>query len=155
MFYYKRQFRHLLAVVTRLLKAEAARAKEVLHAIVVDDSALMRNAIKDALEAICGCDVVGEGVNGVEALELVRLYLPDLVILDINMPVMGGMEALGLLKKEQQEVHVVMVSSVLEKEHREYALGLGAYSCVEKGSELWERLPGIVEELSRKCLVKT
>ena len=141
--------------MARLLKAQVVWANEVLNTIVVDDSALMREAIAGLLAAAPGCHVVGKGANGLEGLELVSVYHPDLVILDINMPVMGGIEALRVLRMEWPQIHVVMVSSILETELREYALGLGAYACVEKGSELWERLPAIVTELSRKCPDKT
>lgn len=153
--YRKRQSGHLLVAMVRLLKAGAVEAGDVFNTVVADDSALMRRAIKDAVRAIPGCAVVGEAANGLEALELVRLYLPDLVVLDINMPVMGGMETLSLLKREQPDIHVVMVSSILEQEMRDHVLGLGAYACVEKGPELWERLPAIVAELAMKCPAKT
>lgn len=120
-----------------------------MNVLVVDDSARMREAIAERITSMAGCRVVGMGTNGREALELIRLLHPDLVVLDINMPVMGGMEALGLLKRELPEIPVVMVSSILDQDHRGRALALGAYACVEKGPELWERLPAIVSELSR------
>lgn len=133
--------------MARLLKAGAAGADEVIDILIVDDSALMREAIAGLLAMAPGCQVVGTGANGLEGLELARAYHPRLVILDINMPVMGGMEALGLLKMELPQIEVVMVSSILDTELREHALGLGAYACVEKGSELWERLVTIVSEM--------
>lgn len=99
------------------------------------------------LTEVPGCRVVGMGANGLEALELARALLPELVVLDINMPVMGGIEALSLLKRELPDIPVVMVSSILEPQMRDHALGLGAYACLEKGRDLWESLIAIVSEV--------
>lgn len=118
-----------------------------IRALVVDDSARMREAIVKCLTEVPGCRVVGMETNGLEALELARVLLPELVVLDINMPVMGGIEALSLLKRELPDILVVMVSSILEQEMRDHALGLGAYACLEKGRTLWESLTGIVSEV--------
>ncbi len=123
--------------------------------LVVDDSMPMRKAIKDALQRAKACDVIGEAANGLEAVELARALRPNLIVLDVNMPVMGGIEALRVLRSEFPCTQVVMVSSILEGEVRDHALGLGAAACLEKGPELWERLPAIVTELAVKCPAKT
>lgn len=118
-----------------------------LRTLVVDDSVLMRKALVNALGPIPQCVVVGEGANGHEAVELARSLCPDLVVMDIHMPGMGGLEALPLLKGILPSAQVVLVTSVLEREVRQHALNLGAHACLEKGDELWHSLPDIVQRL--------
>lgn len=121
-----------------------AREKRVL---VVDDSSRMREAICETMRGLPGCVVVGQGAHGAQALELARALRPDLVVLDLHMPVMGGLEALRLLKSEMPCIPVVMVSTYLEPEVRQQARDLGAVACLEKGEELWRGLPTIVSAL--------
>ena len=127
----------------------------LLRVLVVDDSARMRVTIIDVLRTVAACNVVGEGANGLEALELARTLQPDAVVLDVNMPVMGGIEALRVLRSEFPCIQVVMVSSILEQEVRDHALQLGAAACLEKGPELLNGLPAIVTELATQCPAKT
>src|SRR3990172_9585109 len=119
-----------------------------IKAVIVDDSARMREAIKDVLRTVAACKVVGEGANGLEALELARRLHPDVIVLDINMPIMGGMEALRLLRSEFPCTSVVMVTSILEPMVRDRALNSGAVACLQKGDELWHGLKAVVMRLS-------
>ena len=125
---------------------------EEIRALIVDDSARMREAIKDVLRTVAACKVVGEGVNGLESLEMARTLHPDLIVLDINMPIMGGMEALRLLRSEFPRTNVVMVTSILDPEVRDRALTLGAVACLEKGGEMWDGLRAVVQGISERLL---
>lgn len=118
-----------------------------VRVLLVDDSAPMREAIRDLVRSLQGCVVVGEGANGVEALELARALRPTLVVMDVHMPVLGGLEAMRLLLGEAPGTPVVLVTSVLEPEVRDAALRYGAVAILEKGSELWARLSAIVSQL--------
>ena len=119
-----------------------------LEVLLVDDSAIMRGAIRDMLRTVPGCIVVGEGANGFEALELARTLQPNLIVMDIQMPLMRGLEALRLLKSERTSAQVVLVTAVLEAEVREAALSYGAIDCLEKGADLWDNLTTLVSALS-------
>jgi DNA-binding NarL/FixJ family response regulator len=119
----------------------------VLKAMVVDDSAMMRKVIRDTLATMPGRMIVGEAANGQEALEVALALHPDLVVLDVHMPVMGGLEALRLLKAASPSVHVVMVTTILDPWLRDHALGSGAAACLQKGPKMWEDLPRVVGQL--------
>ena len=81
--------------------------------LVVDDSFVMRTLIKDILSVDPELLVVGEATNGIEALEKVRLLQPDVLLLDIEMPGMDGIECLKRLKL-MSPAKVVIVSSVAQ-----------------------------------------
>lgn len=80
-----------------------------MRAIVVDDSPSMRSLIKAQLSRL-GYSVVGEGENGVEAIELVRSLKPDLMTLDIIMPEMDGIECYRHVRQMEHPPHTLLVS---------------------------------------------
>ena len=78
--------------------------------LIVDDSPVIRKALKAILEKV-GCEVAGEAGDGVEAVKLFRELNPDLVTLDMVMPLLGGVEALRMIKEISPQARVVMASA--------------------------------------------
>ena len=82
--------------------------------LVVDDAMIMRKLIRDvALEA--GWEIAGEAANGADAVALYETLRPDLVTMDLVMPVMGGNEALRKIRESDPEARVVVVSALDQK----------------------------------------
>jgi two-component system, chemotaxis family, protein-glutamate methylesterase/glutaminase len=113
-----------------------SHSTEKIRALVVDDSALMRNLVSKMLEAAGDVRVVGTAMNGEFALQKVERLEPDVVVLDIEMPVMNGIEFLQERRKRSIDVPVVVLSSVARKGARITmdALALGAADFVTKPS---------------------
>jgi two-component system chemotaxis response regulator CheB len=82
-----------------------------LRAIVADDSALYRRVLARCLAAVGGVDVVAEASNGQEALALVSRLEPDLLTLDLNMPVLDGLGTLRMLRDARSKCEVIVVSA--------------------------------------------
>jgi DNA-binding NarL/FixJ family response regulator len=82
-----------------------------LSVIVVDDQAPFRLAAKAVLRRAKGFELVGEAENGREAISLAEAVHPDLVLMDINMPEMGGIEATRLIMAELPDTVVVLCST--------------------------------------------
>ncbi|WP_048602480.1 protein-glutamate methylesterase/protein-glutamine glutaminase [Rubeoparvulum massiliense] len=108
---------------------------EPFRVLVVDDSAFMRKMIGDILEEDPQLTVVGKARNGIEAIEMVKNLHPHVVTLDVEMPVMNGLDALRLIM-EHHPVPVVMLSSITKHGTDETikALELGAYDFITKPS---------------------
>ncbi|KAA0257113.1 chemotaxis response regulator protein-glutamate methylesterase [Deferribacter autotrophicus] len=104
-----------------------------IKVLIVDDSAFMRKAIETMLRKDPEIDVVGFARNGKEAIELVESLNPDIVTLDIEMPVMNGLEALEIIMKKFPRP-VIMVSSLTTEgaEATLKALELGAVDFIPK-----------------------
>jgi DNA-binding NarL/FixJ family response regulator len=100
--------------------------------LLVDDMADLRFMLRLNLEGSGQFHVVGEATNGVEAIELARERRPELVLLDIAMPVKDGMEALPEILVASPESRVVILSSFGEQRYGAKALELGAVAYVEK-----------------------
>jgi len=119
--------------------------------LVVDDSALMRQLISRMLEQ-AGMDVVGTAKNGQEGLEEVKRLRPDVVTLDVEMPVMNGLEMLERLMRESP-VPVVMISSLTKGQAPAAvkALSLGAVDVVGKpGGSISLDIATMQQEIVRK-----
>jgi two-component system chemotaxis response regulator CheB len=102
--------------------------------LVVDDSALMRNLVSRIFESAPGFRVAGTAMNGAFALKKIEQARPDLIILDLEMPEMNGIEFLRERQKRGLDVPVIILSSVAEKGARitMEALSLGASDFVLK-----------------------
>ncbi|MBO6241946.1 MAG: response regulator [Butyrivibrio sp.] len=99
--------------------------------LIVDDSRTSRRFLSDILER-AGYKVVGEAINGQEGFDqYVRLH-PDIVTMDITMPEMDGIEALKLIKKNNADAKVVMITAAGQKEKMMEALKIGAVEFVSK-----------------------
>jgi len=79
--------------------------------LVIDDEESVRTWLKAMLISL-GCEVVGEAKNGQEGVELFKRERPDLVLLDLEMPVMKGTEALDYILAEDPDAHVIMLTVV-------------------------------------------
>jgi len=98
--------------------------------LVVDDSAFMRNLLKQLLEG--EHEVVGEAENGVEAVEMYRDLDPDVVTMDVVMPIRNGIEATAEIKGEDADATVIMCTSVGQEEKMREAVEAGADGYITK-----------------------
>ncbi|MDR2795740.1 MAG: chemotaxis response regulator protein-glutamate methylesterase [Spirochaetaceae bacterium] len=107
-----------------------------ISVLVVDDSALMRNLISKMIQATEGLSVVDTAMNGKFALEKIEKYDPDVIVLDLEMPEMNGIEFLRERRKRGIRIPVIILSSIAEKGAAVTmeALSLGASDFVQKPS---------------------
>ena len=102
-------------------------------ALVVDDSPMIRHMVRMSLEDIAGLSITEAG-TGLEAIELLMVRGADLVVLDLNMPDMHGLEVLGFLRSHQKyrAVPVIVLTTRGDASSREAALKSGASSYLTK-----------------------
>ena len=117
---------------------------EPVRILIADDHALVRGGLRMMLEDEPGLEVIGEASNGREALELCRSLKPDLVLMDVRMPEMDGLEATRAIKEEHPSVSVLMVTMHENADYLLEAIGAGAAGYVLKGAP-GERLIGAVK----------
>lgn len=105
--------------------------------LVVDDQALIRTAVRDLLDAAPGIDVVGEAADGEAAVDLARRLRPDVVVCDIRMPRMDGIEATVLIcgDPDLAATHVLILTTFEEDDYVVAALRAGASGFIGKGAE--------------------
>jgi DNA-binding NarL/FixJ family response regulator len=103
-----------------------------VRVLIADDHRLMVEGTKQALERAGGFEVVGEAVNGVQVLPLVRRLKPELVLLDLRMPQMDGLTCLAKVRKEFPDVKVAILSVSQDPELIQTALKRGASAYIVK-----------------------
>jgi two-component system, NarL family, nitrate/nitrite response regulator NarL len=103
-----------------------------LKVLIADDHPLMLQGIRRALEASDDIDVVGEARSGDEVLALVERRMPDLVLLDLHMPGMGGLECVVALKRCRPDVKTVVISASDDRASIDSALLAGASAYILK-----------------------
>jgi len=100
--------------------------KPLLRVVLADDHVLVRAGIHSLLNQLDGIDVVGEASNGREALELVEMHRPGIVLMDIDMPELNGLEATARIVSRFPSVRVIILSVHGTEEHVLQALRAGA-----------------------------
>ena len=124
----------------------------MIRVLIADDSAFMRKVLSDLFNSQSDFEVVGTAVNGHDAIEKVKKLHPDVLTLDVIMPVMDGLNALAVIM-EQCPLPVVMVSSTTQKGTNETirALALGAVDFVSKAGGAISKIDTIKDEILAKC----
>jgi len=107
-------------------------SEESLRVVIADDHSVVRQGIRGVLEEIDGLDVIGEVGDGVGALSMVSDLSPDVVVLDVNMPAMSGLEVTMALREEGSPVRVLILSMHDDPEYVLQAVRAGADGYVLK-----------------------
>ncbi len=105
---------------------------QTIQVIIVDDHAMVRKGIQILLDQFEGIRVIGEAGNGLQAIELVKDLEPDVVLMDLTMPVMDGIEAIHRILALRPQQHILVLTGFLDDERLIQAIQAGAQGCIEK-----------------------
>ncbi|MBM4462415.1 MAG: response regulator transcription factor [Chloroflexi bacterium] len=103
-----------------------------IKVLIADDHALVRDGIRALLALVSDVEVVGEAANGIEALEKVRELAPDVVLMDLAMPVLGGLEATRRIRREFPGTKVLALTQYEDSESVVPIIEAGACGFVTK-----------------------
>ena len=120
--------------------------------LVTDDSKMARKMVIKILNDVLNENVeVFEGQNGQEAFDLYKEHVPEIVFLDLTMPVMNGFEALSKIKEFDKNAKVVIISADIQKLSMDKALQLGAFNFIKKPIDLekMQQILGKINELDK------
>jgi two-component system, NarL family, response regulator LiaR len=109
-----------------------------IRVLLVDDHAVVRRGLRGFLELLKDFDVVGEAENGREGVAAADRLVPDVILMDLLMPEMGGLEAIAAIKAAHPEIEIVAVTSFIEEEKVTTALEAGASGYLLKDAEAEE-----------------
>jgi DNA-binding NarL/FixJ family response regulator len=115
----------------------------MIRVLLVDDQALVRAGFRALLDAQADIEVVGEASEGAEAVALANEHVPDVILMDIRMPGMDGLEATRRIAAALPDVRVIMLTTFDLDEHVFEALSLGAAGFLVKDTEPTELLRGV------------
>ena len=101
--------------------------------LLADDHSGLRCALRGLLEET-GFEVVGESADGADAVALARLLQPDIVVIDVRMPVLNGLDAAKLIKDQRPATQVVVLSAFDSPELQRQAREAGAFAYLDKGT---------------------
>lgn len=111
--------------------------------LVVDDSELVRRSICSLLKSQADIEIICEAADGFDAVRKAREHRPDLVLMDITMPSMNGLEATRLIKRESPSTQILMVSQFDDAGFLREALAAGASGYVVKSVAHRELIPAV------------
>lgn len=119
--------------------------KNRIKVLIADDHPLVRHGIKTFLETYDDIYIVGEAGNGREAIEICEKYLPDVVLMDVRMPGLNGIESTNHILKKRPNIKVIILTSFIDKELIENSLKAGASSYLLK-NESGDRIVRVIRD---------
>lgn len=122
---------------------------KVLRVLVVDDHELTRVSLKLALQRQAGIELVGLASNGREAVEMADRHLPDVIVIDLQMPVMDGLSASTQIKFDHPNIKILAYSS-LEDPQTEVMLQTAKVDAFCKKDVAFQDLMKVINQLGRQ-----
>ena len=121
--------------------------------LIVDDHEIFRRGLRALLEPSSEWQICGEAVDGLDAIAQCKSLKPDIVVLDVSMPGLNGLEAARRIKQEKPEPQIVIITQHDSPQIRSAALEAGAQAFVTKsavGSELVSALRNLIRNLDER-----
>jgi len=122
---------------------------DIMRILVVDDNERVRQGVIDILASKANWEVCGEAKDGTEAIEKARDLLPDVILLDISMPGLNGLETARLLRQQVSSAKILIMSQHDPASLLASALQAGAHGCIDKG-HLGTHLLSSIESISNR-----
>ncbi|PJN55786.1 Transcriptional regulatory protein LiaR [Paenibacillus sp. GM2FR] len=107
----------------------------MIRLLIADDHAMVRRGLQVFLATQPDIEMVGEAANGEETLETAKHLNPDVVLMDLNMPILNGIDTTARLKKEQPHIKVIVLTSFIDYDHVLPAIRAGARGYLLKDIE--------------------
>lgn len=126
---------------------------ETTRVLIVDDHTMVRHSLALFLQVQQGIELVGQASNGLEAVELCRQLVPDIVLMDMQMPQMDGIQASRLILEKQPCIRIIALSSYKEEDVVRSALNAGVMSYVLKNASLDELLDAIDDAMLGRSIL--
>ncbi len=123
--------------------------RQVLRVLVVDDHELTRVSLKLALQRQAGLELVGLASNGQEAIEMADRHLPDVIVIDLQMPIMDGLSASTQIKSEHPNIKILAYSS-LEDPQTEVMLQTAKVDAFCKKDVALQDLVKVINQLGQR-----
>jgi DNA-binding NarL/FixJ family response regulator len=120
---------------------------KLLKLLIVDDDTLIREGLKMILESEEDFQIVGTASNGLEAVKICRDTLPDIILMDIRMPVMDGVESTRLIKEQFKNIKILLLTTFKDSEYIRSAVKYGAEGYVLKSNSS----ESIIESIKTVC----
>lgn len=122
-----------------------------MRILIADDNQLVRRGVAQIVSGYADCEVCAEASDGLDSLGKARELLPDLVLLDINMPGMDGLETSRRLRQDLPKIKIIIMSHNDADKFLSEALRAGADGCVDKARIVTD-LPALIENLANASL---
>ena len=127
--------------------------QKTLRILIADDHLVVRMGLSALISLEPGMTVAGEAEDGESALELVRSHPPDVIVMDIMMPGMGGAEATARIASEFPETHILVLTTFSASDEVVKALEAGAGGAIVKDSSQRELIAAIRDVANGKCVI--
>lgn len=119
----------------------------MIKVLLADDHKMVRDGIKSFLESEDWLSVVAEADNGDDAIKKFRTETPDIILMDISMPVKNGMEASEEIMQESDQVKIIMLSMYLDEKYINTCMEAGVHGYIHKGADKEDVIYGIKQVL--------
>ncbi len=125
--------------------APMGRGRNSIRVLIADDTATLRLVLRRTLEASQAFEVVGEAVDGAQAVHLAEALKPDIVLLDLSMPVLGGMDAIPLIRHGAPDAQIVVLSEFPAERIGPQVVAIGAAAFLGKQQCLERLVPSLLQ----------